>query len=445
MRNLEDKISKHKSVLDMLKNAPSGFYPFPVPAEHTNWRLEQLAWEQSAVLFDQSYHMTDLYLSGPDKIRILSDVSINNFSEFESLNALQIVVCSDSGYIVGDAVAFHLQDGSVSVVGKPSCANFIEYFAQSGGYDVTMRKDIRLVDGNGRRESYRFQLLGPTACEILKKVSDTPIPDMRFFGMYELRIAKRRVTALRHGMAKAPGVEIWGPYPERDAILDALLGAGEEFGLYRGGARVYSTAGPESGWVGAVLPAIYSGTEMAAYRSCLAATSYEATLSVGGSLDSDRIEDYYFDPWDLGYHRFIHWDHEFKGRDALGSRRDGPHRKKIWLQWDPEDVVRIYRSMLEAGTPCKYLEMPAGHYASCPLDKVVIGSRQVGLSVYAAYTMGAGGWFSIGIVNAADVELGGVVEIIWGEPDGGTAKPTVEPHRQTTIRAKMASTPSRRA
>ena len=324
MRSLEDKISEHASVLDMLKNAPSGFYPFPVPAEHTNWRLEQLAWEQSAVLFDQSYHMTDLYLSGLDKLRILSDVSINNFASFEQLSAKHIVVCSDSGYIVGDAVAFHLQDASINVVGKPSCANFIEYFARSGGYDVTMRKDIRLVEGTGRRECYRFQLLGPNAYEILKKVADTPIPDMRFFGMYELRIAKQRVTAFRHGMAKAPGVEIWGSYSERDAILDALLEAGEEYELCRGGARVYSTAGPESGWVGAVLPAVYSGNEMAAYRSWLTATSYEATLSVGGSLDSDRIEDYYFDPWDLGYHRFIHWDHEFKGRDALCSRRDGP-------------------------------------------------------------------------------------------------------------------------
>ena len=147
--------------------------------------------------------------------------------------------------------------------------------------------------------------------------------------MYEFRIANRQVAAFWHGMAKAPAVETWGPYSERDAILDTLLGAGDEYGLRRGGARVVSTAGPESGWVGAVLPAIYSGTEMAAYRSWLASTSYEATLSVDGSLDSDMIEDYCLDPWDLGYHRFIHWDHQNKGRNALRSRRDGPHRKKF--------------------------------------------------------------------------------------------------------------------
>ena len=154
MQSLADKIARHASVLEVLKNSPSGFHPFPVPAEHSNWRLEQMAWEQSAVLFDQSYHMTDLYLSGPDKVRILSDVSINEFSEFNQLTALQIVACSDSGYIVGDAVAFHLRDGSVNVVDKPPCANFIEFFAQSGGYDVTLRRDSQVVDGNSLRECY---------------------------------------------------------------------------------------------------------------------------------------------------------------------------------------------------------------------------------------------------------------------------------------------------
>ena len=101
--------------------------------------------------------------------------------------------------------------------------------------------------------------------------------------------------------------------------------------------------------------------------------------------------------------------------------------------------------MLEAGTPYKLLEVPAAHYASCPLDKVVIGNRQVAVSAYAAYTVGAGGWFSIGVLNSADLDFGGTVEMVWGEPDGGTAKPTIEPHWQTTIRAKMADTPSRRA
>ena len=83
-------------------------------------------------------------------------------------------------------------------------------------------------------------------------------------------------------------------------------------------------------------------------------------------MDSENIEDYYLDPWDLGYHRLIHWDHGFKGREALLTMKNGPHRRKVWLQWNPDDVLKIQESMLRDGPTYKYLEMPAAHYATCP-------------------------------------------------------------------------------
>ena len=280
-RSLNDKLKEYHSTLEMLKNAQMGFYQFPVPDEHSNWRVEQAAWQNSAVLFDQSYHMTDLYISGPDKIRFLSDISINNFSKFDALKAAQMVVCSDSGHIIGDAIVFHLQNGELNVVGKPSCANYAEYAADSGDYDIKLRKDIRLLEGDGQRETYRFQIQGPCAFDILEKVNGAPMPEVRAFGMCEFTVANRKATGLRHGMASAPGMEFWGPYSDRETVLTALMEAGEEFGLKRGGARTYSTAGPQSGWVGAVLPAVYTGADMARYREWLSDKSYEASLSVG--------------------------------------------------------------------------------------------------------------------------------------------------------------------
>jgi len=439
-RSLNDKLKGFPNTLSMLKNAPVGFYQFPVPDEHSNWRVEQAAWQNTAVLFDQSYHMTDIYVSGPDKIRFLSDIAINDFSGFDQLKAMQMVVCSDSGHIVGDAIAFHLRSGELHIVGKPSCGNYVEYAAAQGGYDIALRKDIRLLEGDGRREMYRFQIQGPNAFRILEQVNGGPMPGTRFFGMCEFEIAGCRVTGLRHGMASAPGLEFWGPYSDREKVLEAVLRAGEAHGLRRGGGRTYSTAGPQSGWVGAVLPAVYTGDDMVAYRDWLPDTAYEATLSVGGSFDSDRIEDYYLDPWDVGYHRLIHWDHAFKGRDALAAKKDQPHRKKVWLQWNPDDVLKVQGSMLRDGPTYKYLEMPAAHYATCPYDRVLKDGRPVGMSVYAAYTMAVGGWFSIGIVDEADVAFGEEVEIVWGEPGGGTQKPTIEPHEQTVIRARMTKT-----
>ena len=159
--------------------------------------------------------------------------------------------------------------------------------------------------------------------------------------------------------------------------------------MLRGGGRTYSTAGPQSGWVGAVLPAIYTGDDMQAYRAWLPADGFEASLSIGGSYIGDRVEDYYLDPGDLGYHRFIHWDHDFLGRDALKSRARDAHRRKVWLRWHPEDVLRIVGSLHGHGERFKYLEYPAAHYATIPYDSVELDGEPVGISVYAAYTIHA--------------------------------------------------------
>ena len=72
---LEDKINVIGNPVDMLRNANAGPYQFPIKAEFTNWRDEQEAWFNGAVLFDQSYHMTDHYIEGPDVKRLLEDLA----------------------------------------------------------------------------------------------------------------------------------------------------------------------------------------------------------------------------------------------------------------------------------------------------------------------------------------------------------------------------------
>lgn len=41
----------------------------------------------------------------------------------------------------------------------------------------------------------------------------------------------------------------------------------------------------------------------------------------------------------------------------------------------------------------------------------------------------------------ADLTYGDEVELVWGEPDGGSANPLVERHTQTTIRAVIQRRP----
>ena len=72
-RSLEEKLQAVGSPVELARNSQIGPYVYPkVPAEFSNWRDEQVAWRETCALFDQSHHMTDLYVEGPDVIRLLS-------------------------------------------------------------------------------------------------------------------------------------------------------------------------------------------------------------------------------------------------------------------------------------------------------------------------------------------------------------------------------------
>src|SRR5882757_1531813 len=108
-KNLEQKLREIGSAVTMLRNSQSGPYVFPIATEFSNWRDEREAWANTAILFDQSYHMTDLYVEGPDTVRLLSDFGVNSFKGFGRDKTKQYVACNHEGYVIGDAVLFGLE------------------------------------------------------------------------------------------------------------------------------------------------------------------------------------------------------------------------------------------------------------------------------------------------------------------------------------------------
>ena len=72
--NLEEKIAQAGSAHTMLwESQDPPIVSTPVTPEFTNWRDEQMAWRSNAVLFDQSHHMADLNIKGPDALKLIRD------------------------------------------------------------------------------------------------------------------------------------------------------------------------------------------------------------------------------------------------------------------------------------------------------------------------------------------------------------------------------------
>jgi glycine cleavage system aminomethyltransferase T len=118
-RTLEDLLGDTGNPVELLRNAQRGPNVYPgVPAEYSNWRDEMEAWQKTCVLFNQSYHMAELAVRGPDAERLLSDLAINTFNNFTVDKAKQFVPCTPEGYVIGDVILFHLDDDHYNLVGR---------------------------------------------------------------------------------------------------------------------------------------------------------------------------------------------------------------------------------------------------------------------------------------------------------------------------------------
>jgi vanillate/3-O-methylgallate O-demethylase len=441
-QSLEELLQAAGNPVDLVRNSQIGPYVYPkVPSEFTNWRDEQVAWRETCALFDQSHHMTDLYVEGPDVLKLFSALGVNTFETFQVNKAKQFVACNHDGYVIGDGILFFLDENRVNLVGRPSAHNWVQYHAETGGYDVQVERDERTAaNPTGRRRLYRFQLQGPEALKVLERASDGPVPDIKFFNLGELTIAGRKVRAFHHGMSGAPGMELFGPWEEAEEVRGAIVEAGREHGLRQVGSRVYATNTLESGWIPSPLPAVFTGEEMKPYREWLPANGYEGTGSLGGSFYSDDITDYYLTPHDLGYWPFVKFDHDFIGREALEQVAEEPKRKKVTLAWNGVDVANVMGTMFNKGDAVKYIDLPLSNYATWPYDKVLKDGTIVGISTFSGYSYNERSMLSLAMVDV-DIELGNEVTLVWGEEGRGSSKPVVERHTQAGLRAIVSPCP----
>jgi glycine cleavage system aminomethyltransferase T len=442
-RSLEDLLAAAANPVELLRNAPAGPNVYPgVPAEFTNWRDEQQAWQRTCVLFNLSYHMADLAVEGPDALELLSGLAVNSFEGFALDRAKHFVPCSPDGYVIGDVILYALGESRFNLVGRAPALNWVAYHAETGGYEVRVELDQRwALRSDNRRTSYRFQLQGPNAMQVIEQALGEAPPELKFFHVTQVTIAGRTVQALRHGMAGQPGWELFGPWEDGEAVREALLAAGDDFGLRQVGGRAYSANTLESGWIPSPLPAVYSGGELKAYREWLPATGYEGSASVGGSFVSDDVEDYYFTPWDLGYGHYVKFDHDFVGREALELMAEGPHRRKVTLALDDDDVTRTIATMFRKEERAKFVDWPSAVYSMHPYDRVTVDGETAGVSTWIGYSANEGKMLTLAVLDPEHAEPGTEVVLVWGEEGGGTAKPTVERHVQTEIGAVVSPVP----
>ena len=457
--SLQDLLNAKGGPVKLLRNSrlrPESSAPYisehylngPVkPEEFSDWAKEQRGWHETAVLFDLTHHMSQIHISGPNAKGLIGHLAINNPNGFYPGRCSQMSMCSADGYSITDGILYCLGDNEFEFVGPNLGVDWIQFNGETGKFDVKLIRDDRAPsypDGAAfTRRHYRFQIQGPNAVQIIERMTGKPFPDVKFFHYTNIEIAGHKATALRHGMAGAAGLEVFGPWQDREEVRRVIIDVGRDFGMCLVGTRAYFTNPVESGWMPTFVPAIYTRDTMQAFRNWLPATKPDSLYSLEGSYYSENIEDYYITPYDLGYDKLINFDHDFIGKDALGKIDPQSRRKKATLAWNGEDVVKVLASMFERNDKkIKTLDLPTiGRtlVTTRTCDKIMRRGEMAGISFLAGYISTERLILSLALVDR-NVEIGDELVILWGEA-GSFNDVGLEPTEMFEIRATVTPTP----
>ncbi|MCB1395870.1 MAG: aminomethyl transferase family protein [Rhodobacter sp.] len=460
IKTMNDLLKVVPNITDHLfRNAPKNaltIYTQMMPGdgvrpEFTTWRDEQWAWRNTIAVHDQSYHMCSTHVRGPDALAFTQYLSVNSFRNFEIGAAKQLVCCSPEGNLIGDAILYRQGEDDYMVVGNPATTEWVEYNAEALEFDVTVESDpMWTLNPKKAREFYRFQVEGPRAWELLEELNGGPLPEIKFFKSAEIGLGKFRARGMRHSMGGMPGLEIYGPWADYRDVKRLIQKAGQKYGLRMVGSIAYFTTVIESGWWAVPVSAVYTGQGTSGYRDWMSSKNASMRMSLGGSFYSENIEDYYLTPYDVNYGHIIKFDHDFIGRAALEAMQDAPHRKKVTLVWNADDVLSVMQAQFEGGESGDKpltITLPLAATARMHYDKVTdADGRMIGLATYPGYTANERAMMSLASVDADFAEPGTEVVLIWGEDGGGSRSAGhIEPHKQVRIRATVAPSPISKA
>ena len=133
MPSLSESLKSHANPVEMLRNGRMWMHVYPVVAPvFRNWRDEQAAWRNGAVLFDQSHHMDELTVQGPQAEEFLSFHGLNSFANFGTGRAKRYVPITPNGHAVGDHIIFREHQDKFVLVGRDPTSNWLLFAAAHG-------------------------------------------------------------------------------------------------------------------------------------------------------------------------------------------------------------------------------------------------------------------------------------------------------------------------
>jgi aminomethyltransferase len=271
-----------------------------MPLQYSGIIQEHQAVRSEAGLFDVS-HMGEIMVEGKAAGEFIQRLITNDISRLKDSQVLYTLMCYPDGGTVDDILIYKLNDDKyLIVVNAANTEKDLEWMESHREGTVAV---------NDVSEQYALLALqGPRAQDILQKLVDIPLEQLRFFRFIdEVNIAGIPGLISRTGYTGEDGFEVYVSAHSVSRLWDEIMEAGKEYNLVPAGLGARDTL------------------------------RFEAALPLYGQELSGEIS-----PLEAGLDRFVKLDKGgFIGREALIKQsRDGVQRKLAGLEMVDRGIAR---------------------------------------------------------------------------------------------------------
>ena len=198
------------------------FAGYLMPIQYTGIMQEHKRVRSTVGMFDVS-HMGEFKFSGSGAEGFLQKMTINNVTKLNVGQAQYSAICYDDGGIIDDLLLYKFEDHFLMVVNASNIEKDWNWLKEHKPDNVTME--------NISEQITLFAVQGPKSVELLQKLTDVDLSEIKFYHYVEGEIAGSKMIISRTGYTGELGFELYMENQFGVNLWQSILGTGKEFDI----------------------------------------------------------------------------------------------------------------------------------------------------------------------------------------------------------------------
>jgi aminomethyltransferase len=284
----------------------SGYFASSVYADFHD--IEYNAIREAAALIDVS-PLFKYLVSGPDAMRLVDRVITRDATRVPVGGVVYTPWCDENGKVVDDGTVHRLDERRYRWTAADPQLRWLRQ--NSAGLDVTIEEETEATAA--------LALQGPLSRDVLEAATGESFADLRYFRRRPSKVKRVAIDVSRTGYTGDLGYELWIPAAKAVTVWDAVMKAGQAYGIRPAGMVALDVVRLEAGLI--LLEVDYTSARHA--------------------MNPEQ----HYSPFEIGLGRLVSFEKgDFVGRLALEreARSGGPARRLVGLQLDWYDIEGLY-------------------------------------------------------------------------------------------------------